>query len=282
MIDQLPVALPALITPFTAGGDVDGNAHSHNVSRMVAAGFAGVLIGGSTGEGTYLEPGERRHLIEVTLDAQPGLYLMAGIAAETDRAAGRQLAEAAEAGAYSVLVLTPTTMARHDPGAIFAFYEFVAGASPIPVLLYSVPKWTAYELPEDAVVTLARHPNVIGMKDSSGNVGRISRLIDQCGESFAIYNGSSAVMGPALWAGVFGGIAASGNYAPQLLLDVVAKQLLDDHRRLARLAHQVEAGGIPAVKAAAAAAGLRPGLPRAPLAPADPATVERLRQLLNT
>ena len=276
MTSEFPTALAALVTPFDAAGNIDFDAHRHNVSHLAQRGLRGVLIAGSTGEGPYIEPGERTRLVEEARTAEGDMFILGGIAAETVRTATAQLDEFADAGAHALLVLTPTAMARGDIDAVIRFYSALADRTPLPLLLYSVPKWTAYELPEAAIHELAAHDAIVGMKDSGGDIRRIARMIAGLPDDFKVFNGSSAVLGQAVWSGAYGGITASANYAPELVRRVVDGGRIEDQRRLAAFAASVEWGGIPSVKAAATAVGMRAGSPRAPLSQIGPDAMTRI------
>lgn len=266
----LPDYLVALVTPFTRRGDLDLEAHVHNVRELARRGVKGFVIGGSNGEGPYLEPGERARLVRAVRRRK--LHLMTGIAGESTRVALDQVAEAADAGTDTVLVLTPTAMARGRDEAVARHYTTIAEASPIPVMIYSVPAVTAYSIPVDLVAKLARHRNIIGMKDSSGDVVRLQSLIDATPPEFLLYSGASRAITAAMAIGCRGAITGSGNYAPELVLETLSTAKRDpaearrSQSRLSRLSSDVEAHGIPGVKAAARAAGLNPGYPRLPLA----------------
>jgi 4-hydroxy-2-oxoglutarate aldolase len=265
----LPVYMPALITPFTQRGEIDVKAHTHNMRNLAGRGIDGFVVGGSNGEGAYLEPGERERLVKV--GRRRNAHFMCGISAESTRMALAQVAEAVDAGADTLLVLTPTTMARGRDDVIVDFYRTIADHSSVPVLLYSVPPVTAYSLPIDLVSRLSRHDNIIGMKDSSGDVVRLQSIVDTTPSDFALYSGSSKALSAAMAVGCYGAITGSGNYAPELVLGIMkaAAESPEKARRqqktLSRLSGDIEAHGVPGVKAAARAAGLEPGYPRQPL-----------------
>ena len=173
----LPYLLPALITPFDDAGEVDLDAHRFNLKTLNGQGINGFLIAGSTGEGPYLDPGERRSLVSSAREELPETYLMCGIAAETVRQAQAMISEAASGGADAALVITPTTLTRNRSQLVGGYYQQLADWSPLPLFLYSVPSVTAFELPEELVVELSQHPNIIGMKDSGGHPVRMQRLV---------------------------------------------------------------------------------------------------------
>ena len=266
---SLPDYLPALITPFTQRGEIDSKAHTHNLRVLAERGIEGFLIGGSNGEGPYLEPGERERLIKV--GRRRKTHLMCGIGAESTRVALAQVAEATEGGADTLLVLTPTTLTRGRDDAVVDFYRAVADRAKVPILLYSVPSVTGYSLPIELVARLSRHNNVIGMKDSSGDVVRLQSIVDSTPGDFILYSGASKALTAAIAVGCYGAITGSGNYAPELVLRTMALARADidkarkSQKKLSTLSADIEAYGVPGVKAAARAAGLEPGYPRQPL-----------------
>ena len=261
--------MPALVTPFTKTGAIDLRAHTHNMRVLASRGIEGYVIGGSNGEGPFLEPGERAKLIKA--GRRRKTHFMVGIAAESTRMALAQVKEATEAGADSLLVLTPTTLSRGNEGAILHFYRTIADRSKAPVFLYSVPPVTAYSLPVELIARLSRHENIVGIKDSSGDVVRLQSMIDTTPRDFIVYSGSSRALTAAMAVGCHGAITGSGNYAPELVLTTLkaakedAAQARRHQKRLSALSAGVETHGLPGVKAAAKAAGLEPGYPREPL-----------------
>ncbi len=282
---SFPEYLPALLTPFTLRGEVDIKAHTRNIRVLAERGIEGFLFGGSTGEGPYLEPGERTKLVKAGRRWKS--HLMCGIAGETTRLGLAQLAEAEEAGADSVLVQTPTTMARGRDDAVARYFQTLADQSKIPLLLYSVPVYTAYSLPVDVVAKLSRHPNIVGMKDSSGDVVRLQAIVDATPAGFMLYNGASRAVTAAMAIGCYGAITASGNYAPELVTRTTHIAKSDPaaarrhQKKLTALSAQVEFHGVPGVKAAAKAAGLESGYPRQPLARLPRGTETAIAKLIG-
>ncbi|HEY5578643.1 MAG TPA: dihydrodipicolinate synthase family protein [Acidimicrobiia bacterium] len=269
-----PRVMPALVTPFDGGGELDEAAHRRNLRKLDQQGIEGYLIGGSTGEGPYLEPGERYRLVSAArAELGSEAFLICGIAAETRRVALGQLAEAADAGADATLVMTPTTLIRDDHAAVAAHYQMLADVSPLPVMVYSVPPYTGYQPPVDMVAELSRHPGIVGMKDSGGDPVHIGRIAEATGDDFLLFSGSTAAMLLAITAGAYGAITSSCNYLSAQVLQIVITAMHSPlearkpHRALASVVAVVEQYRIPGVKAAAAAAGLDPGECRLPLRP---------------
>jgi dihydrodipicolinate synthase/N-acetylneuraminate lyase len=284
-----PRFLPALLTPFTRSGDLDLEAHQSNLEVLTALGVRGFVIGGSNGEGPYLEAGERRALLEAarsTLGRRT--YLMCGVMAEAFRGAERQITEAVEGGADSVLVLTPTTLARGRHDVVAGFFEAIADRSPLPVFLYTVPAVSGYSLPTELVAELSIHPNVAGIKDSAGDPIRIQRIVGSTPGDILVYNGASRSIALAMAAGAHGAITGSGNYAPALAMAVVERArrspagAMEDQRRLDAVSAVVEAHGVPGVKAAARTVGVDGGHPRRPLVALPRRRAEALVDLVRS
>jgi dihydrodipicolinate synthase/N-acetylneuraminate lyase len=286
---SMPRLMAALVTPFDRGGEIDLEHHRHNLGTLWDQGVRGFLIGGSTGEGPYLEPGERHSLIsEARATLGKKAVLVGGVAAESVRQAAAMVKEAAEGGADAVLVITPTTLTRNRMKYVEGFYQAVADKSPLPTLLYSVPGITAFEIPEDLVGSLASHPNIVGIKDSGGHPVRLQRILASVPDDFTVFTGSTQALTLALTAGAHGGITASTNYMADRLLATIKMARTDPRkahplqRDLSRISAAVEPLGIPGVKAASQAAGLKPGYPRLPLQPLSRAVTARLIDLART
>ncbi len=170
---------PAVTTPFYADGAVYYKKIEHNIDRYSRTPVAGMVVLGSTGEAVMLSDEERREVLRVTAEvASPEKVLIAGTGAESMRETLR-LTEYAATLKYDVaLVRTPHFYRpQMKPEALLAFYRTIADSSPLPVLLYTVPPFTAYDLPLEVIVALAEHPNIIGIKESSGNVEKVAAMV---------------------------------------------------------------------------------------------------------
>ena len=284
--------LAPVVTPFDADGEVDDDAFVSNIGAHVAAGLHGVVVGGSTGEAALLDEDERARLIDLARGALPSdRTLLIGTGAESTRAVIARNRVAAERGADGVLVVAPHYYGdAMTPQALEEHYLSIADASPVPVLLYTIPKYMHFTLPADVVSVLARHENVVGMKDSSGDATLLRGYLASQSESFKVLTGSGALFGEALGLGAHGGILAVALFAPSLALEV-----LEAHRdaregdrttaqaRLTPLATKIVAGmGVPGVKAALDAVGLQGGPPRPPLRPAAADAIRMVRELVRS
>ncbi len=270
--------MAALITPFGAAGPIDDGAHRHNLSVLTDRGLDGFLLGGSTGQGPYLERGERALLTSTARDEVGSeAFLLAGISAQSVRQAALQISEVADADADAVLVITPTLLLRHDHDLIASFFRSVADNSTLPVFCYSVPAVTSYELPVETAIELAGHPNIVGMKDSGGDPDRVAPILDGVDDGYYLYTGASRIVHESCRRGAYGAITASANYASELV--DAARMDLDAQDRLSAVSATVERHGLAGTYAAAEMEGLSPGTMRAPLKALDSEAREEMRQL---
>jgi dihydrodipicolinate synthase/N-acetylneuraminate lyase len=170
---------PAMTTPFYPEGGVYSKKTEHNVDRYSRTPVAGLVVLGSTGEAVMLSDEERREVLRVTAEtAAPEKVLIAGVGAESVVETLRMTEYAAGLKYDLALVRTPHFYRpQMKPEAMLAFYRTVADRSPLPVVLYTVPPFTAYDLPLEVIVALAEHPNIIGIKESSGNVEKVAAMV---------------------------------------------------------------------------------------------------------
>jgi dihydrodipicolinate synthase/N-acetylneuraminate lyase len=171
---------PAMTTPFYPEGGVYYKKIEHNVDRYSRTPIAGLVVLGSTGEAVMLSDEERREVLRIAAEvAAPEKVLIAGVGAESvvETLCGTEYAARLK---YDVaLVRTPHFYRpQMKPEAMLAFYRTVADRSPLPVLLYTVPPFTAYDLPLEVIVALSEHPNIIGIKESSGNVEKVAAMVE--------------------------------------------------------------------------------------------------------
>jgi dihydrodipicolinate synthase/N-acetylneuraminate lyase len=170
---------PAITTPFYPEGAVYYKKLEHNVDRYSRTPIAGMVVLGSTGEAVMLSDEERREVLRVTAEvSSPEKVLLAGTGAESVAETLRLTEYAAKLKYDAALVRTPHFYRpQMKPDALLAFYRTVADRSPLPVVLYTVPPFTAYDLPLEVIVALAEHQNIIGIKESSGNVEKVAAMV---------------------------------------------------------------------------------------------------------
>jgi 4-hydroxy-2-oxoglutarate aldolase len=172
---------PPITTPFYPDGNVYFKKLEHNVERYSKTPVAGLVVLGSTGEAIMLSDDERREVLKVAREAAaPSKVLIAGTGIESAIETLRLTEYAAELGYDLVLVRTPHFYKKMmQPANLLAFYRTVADRSPLPVLIYNVPPFTGYDIPEEIVIELADHPNIFGMKESGGDVEKMRRMVDR-------------------------------------------------------------------------------------------------------
>ena len=180
---------PAITTPFYPDGRVYLRKVEHNVDRYSKTPIAGMVVLGSTGEPVMLSDDESRDVLRVAAEfASPEMVLIAGVGAESVVETVKMCAYAATLHYDAALVRTPFFYKPSlKPEVVLTFFRTVADQSPIPVLLYNVPAFTGYDLPVELVVQLAEHRNIIGMKESGGDLSKVSQLIERTKQSKRSY-----------------------------------------------------------------------------------------------
>lgn len=281
--------LPPLVTPFRADGAVDLPSFEANLDSYAGEDLGGYLVLGSNGEAASLEEDEKLALVRAARGRAGSRTLLAGTGLESTRATIALTRKAAEAGADAALVLTPHYYkAQMTLEALRRHFEAVAESSPIPVLLYSVPAFTGLPFPPELAAALAGHPNVAGMKESSGDIGLVSRIVASVPPSFAVACGSAPVIYPALCAGAVAGILAVACCAPRPASALYRAFAAGDHARARRIQEAItplalavtSRYGVAGLKAAMDLAGRKGGHVRAPLLPVAPLVGDELRELL--
>jgi 4-hydroxy-2-oxoglutarate aldolase len=171
---------PPITTPFYADGNVYFKKLESNVERYSRTPATGIVVLGSTGEAIMLSDEERRDVLRVAREsAAPSKVLIAGTGAESVVETLRLTEYAAELGYDVALIRTPHFYRKQlSPASLLVFYRTVADRSPLPVMIYNVPPFTAYDMPAELVIELAEHPNVIGIKESSGDVEKVRKMVE--------------------------------------------------------------------------------------------------------
>lgn len=281
---------PALTTPFAADGSVSLPDLKHNIDRYNRTDLAGYVVLGSTGESVLLSRTEMDGILATVKEAaSKDKRLIAGTGAESTAETIERTKRAAELGYHVALVKTPHYYKpMYKPDVLIAHYRRVAEASPIPVLLYSVPQFTGVTLEAPEVAALAEQPNIVGIKDSSAHVLRIAEMVAAAPPSFQILTGGAAVLLPSLTVGAHGAILALAAALPEkcvALYDLVrrgqAEQARELQTSLLRASKAiVSEAGIGGVKFVMDQRGYRGGLPRLPLVPPSEAARQRILEVL--
>ncbi|HET9079333.1 MAG TPA: dihydrodipicolinate synthase family protein [Trebonia sp.] len=286
----------ALVTPLDRAGRVDHVALRQLVERLAGRGVTGISPLGSTGEGYSLSLEQRLAAVGTVAGAVPGgMPVIPGVFAHNHEQAVAEIAAYADHGGTAVLAAPPSyyPMAAAEQQA---FFSRVADAAALPLVLYNVPRFTKVQIAPLVAAALAAHPRVAGLKDSSGDLGYGTELLDAVAvagvsEEFSVLTGIDSLLVSYLLAGARGTICASANVVPELVRDVYdavregkLEEALRREARLRAVNAACGAGALPAAfKAAVAAAGIGgPWLvpPRQPLTEAQTATLlDRLTAL---
>lgn len=285
---KLRGVMPPIITPFQ-NGRLAPEKLKANFQKWNRTGLSGFLVLGSNGEAVYLNEKEKMRVVEVSRDAIPkSKIMMVGTGMESTQETIRFTNQVAKMGADCALVVTPSYFkGSMKPQILYDHFITVAETAKIPVLVYNVPQFTGINLEPEWVAKLSEHPNIVGIKDSSGNIEQLSEIIRQSRKDFAVFVGSAPVFFPALCVGAVGGILAVANIAPEQCVRIQAffeQGKIQEARalqaRLTPLAKAVTVKyGIGGLKMAADLVGYFGGNPRPPLKRPDEKVEEELRGL---
>jgi len=264
-----------IATPFRDDDTLNEAALRSNVARWMTTSLTGLVVLGSNAEAPSLDDEEADRIIDIVRDGVPkDRPLIAGTGRESTRATIEATRRAAAAGVDAALVRTPSFFKpQMTSDAFVRHYTEVADASPIPVLLYNVTLYTGVNLLPDAVERLATHRNIVGMKESGGDIAQIAEFVGRTPDHFTLLAGSATTLVHALCAGCDGAILALAALVPdacQRMLLLVKDRKLDEanalQRELLPLARSVGGlYGVPGLKAALDLMGYVGGAPRPPL-----------------
>lgn len=281
---------PPIATPF-ADDEIDLGAMRANVARWMTTRLAGVLVLGSNGEAPMLDADEAFRAAAAAREAVPtDRTLIVGAGEESTRSTIAAVKRAAEAGADVVLVRTPSYFKSQMTTELFVrHFTEVADASPVPVLPYNVPVFTGVKMSPEAVARLASHPNIPGVKDSSGDLTQIGELVAMTPPGFKVLVGSAPTLYASLCVGASGGIVAAACVIPDLVVGLFDLVRAGQHAQAAALQRLITplaksvttTCGVAGLKAAMELAGYAGGKPRRPLLPATPEQVAIIKRQLE-
>ncbi len=280
--------LPALITPFTEDNEIDQEGLRRNIEFLIEGGVSGIVPCGTTGESATLAIKEHEKVIEIAVDCST-VPVVAGTGSNNTTEALELTRFAKDAGALAALLITPYYNKPNDKGML-AHFRKVAAEVDIPLILYNVPSRTGINLKPELVAELAKESNIVGIKEASGNLEQITRIIEMTqDEDFVVLSGDDALTLPIMSLGGRGVISVAANVAPKLVVSMVEafkRGDLDEARKLhialAPLIRAVflETNPIP-IKKAVEIIGLSAGNLRLPLAPISEDNERKLRTALE-
>ena len=282
---------PAVPTPFQGNGEIDFEHLKFNIEKLNQLPLEGYVIGGSNGEFAFQSVEERVQVVQAVREWLPNdRFLIAGAGMESTHATIDLTKRMADAGAHAALIVTPHYFTgKMTAEALEHHYHSVAEASPLPILLYSVPANTGLILPAEAVLRLAPHPNIVGMKDSGGDITRIGYLVNYTPDDFSIFAGSAGFYLGALAIGAAGLVGALANIATTDLarmVDAFRKGQFESAReiqlRLIAPNYAVTSQfGVAGLKSAMEMMGFYGGPVRSPLLPLSSDEKIELRRILE-
>lgn len=287
---------PPLPTFFDEQGELDLVTLRKHIHRLIGSGIAGYVLMGTNGEAVHLSDDERAQIITTTkeLNASSGssLPIIAGCGDQSTRTTIARCRQAAHSGANIALVLPPFYYrSRMDNHALVTHYRTVAESSPLPILIYNMPGSTAgLDLDAATICTLAEHPNIVGVKDSAGNIAKLAQIVATVRPTFSVFAGSAGYLLPALAVGAIGAVSALANVYPRAIcrLQTLFEQgKLEETRALQAQIILPNAAvttlySVPGLKAALELTAGYGGNPRMPLQPLTAQEREKVAGILKT
>lgn len=282
---------PPVTTPFDKSEEFKPDALLHNLHQLSRYPLSGFLVLGSNGESAMLSQKEKFAVMHTAREAvAPEKLLLAGTGCESTRETITLTKEAARAGADAAVVLNPSFYkAQMDRETLKAHFFAVADASTIPVIIYNMPQNTGIDMSAEVIIAMSGHANIIGLKDSGGDLEKMRNIIAHCNPGFQVLAGSAGFLLPALQIGAIGGVLALANIAPAVCLKIVELFLenkQDEATALQRSIVELNAAvtrqwGVPALKAALDHIGMYGGITRKPLLKVSEENRERVLNLLD-
>jgi 4-hydroxy-2-oxoglutarate aldolase len=281
---------PPITTPFV-DGKVAYDKLADNIARWNPTGLKGYVAFGSNGEYIYLSEQEKLDVVKtVVQSAGPGMKVIAGTGCESTWQTIELTNACAKLGAHAALVVTPFYYGgRMNEAALFQHYTAVADRAAIPIMIYNVTKFTNISTSVGLVARLSKHPNIIGIKDSNGNVSTLGEMVSAVDKDFSVLVGTAGALFGALTLGAVGGVLALANVAPQICVQIhnlVEQGQIKAARKLQLRMLPVNTAvtatyGVPGLKAALDMLGYFGGDPRPPLLPASEKERSEVREILK-
>jgi 4-hydroxy-tetrahydrodipicolinate synthase len=279
----------ALVTPFTSAGDLDEQAVRRLGRRQIDGGVHFLVPCGTTGENPTLSPAERVRIVEILADEAAGqVPVLAGAGGYDTKAVIRLADDLRKAGAAGLLSVTPYYNKPTQEG-LYLHYRAIAESTPLPIVVYNVPSRTGCNVEPPTLARLAAIPNIVGVKEASGNIAQMAEVCHVVPADFIVLSGDDAITLPLMAIGGRGVISVASNEVPSEMVRMVEAAERGDFAA-ARAVHQrilplmqvnfVEANPVP-VKAAMAAMGLLEEVYRLPMCPPTAESRARILKVLN-
>ena len=290
---KLQGILPPIATPFDHRGDLYKVKVQHNVEKWNRTGLTGYVVCGSTGESVYLTTEEKLQLWEWVAEyAASDKILVCGTGMESVRETVALTNAAADRGYKAAMVRTPHYYRNlvHRMDAQILYFRAVADQVKIPVMIYNWPQVTGVDISAEAVATLSHHPNIFGIKESSGSLEKCIQMIKDVEPGFQVLTGSAPILAPSLAIGCAGAVLAFANAAPYSTISIWEAHRsrefaagMDWQNRILRAAQLVTVKyGVPGLKYAMDLNGYYGGPPRLPLTAITPEAKQEIEQAFDS
>jgi dihydrodipicolinate synthase len=280
--------MPALITPFTPDNQIDVDGFRRNIEFVIKGGVSAIVPCGTTGESATMSAAEHMKTTDIAIEAST-VPVIAGTGSNNTAEAIEFTKHAADAGADAVLVITPYYNKPTQSG-LKAHFEKIANSVDIPMVLYNVPSRTSVDMSVPIIAELAQHPNIIGIKEATGDMGKATEILSKTkDEDFVLLSGDDVATLPLMSIGASGVISVIANILPSKMSEMVTayetgnlSEAVKIHYELAPLmkALFIETNPAP-IKTAAGILGHAAGPLRLPLAPLAPSNIEVLTNVLK-
>lgn len=280
-----------IVTPFDANEQINYDYMKHNLDIWGKTDLDGIVVLGSNGEFVYLNEQEKLELVKFVKDNfNPEKKIIVGTACESTKETIALSEKMAELGADAVLLLPPNYFkGGMKEDILYKYYTDVADAISIPVMIYNMPGNTGINLSSALIAKLSKHPNIVGIKDTSGNIVQISEIVRDTDDDFAVFAGNAGYLLPALAVGARGATLALANIMPEeccRLVSLFKEGKLDEARELQLKLIEINFAvtgkfGVAGLKHALDLLGYKGGQPRRPLVPASEDTKKVIEELLR-
>ena len=282
--------MPPIATPFL-NDEIAFDKLAENLSKWNKTELSGYVVMGSNGERVFLTRDEKLKLVEAVKKNIPDeKLLIAGTGSDSVRDTISLTNDSAERGADYALILTPSFYkSEMKPAAYVKYFFAVADKTNIPVIIYNVPKFTGVDIEAETVAQLAKHPNIVGIKNSAENLRQTAELVSMTGKSFSTITGTGSVLYTSLTVGAVGGILALANIAPNECVKIQKLVEEGNHSDAVKLQQKMlpvnkaitAKYGVAGLKAALDMLGYFGGEPRLPLSPLHDSDKELLKNILT-
>ncbi|WP_422124271.1 4-hydroxy-tetrahydrodipicolinate synthase [Planococcus sp. X10-3] len=281
--------ITAMVTPFDSNGDIDFAATEQLIEHLIANGSDGLVVAGTTGESPTLTAAEKVTLFKFTADKVNGrIPVIAGTGSNDTRSSIALTKQAEEAGVDGIMLVTPYYNKPAQDG-LFQHFSAIADATRLPIMLYNIPGRSAVNMAPETIIRLSKVPNIVSVKEASGNLDATSLIIEETHDDFTVYSGDDGLTLPLMAIGADGIVSVAshiiGNEMQAMVADFTSgkiKEAAAQHRKLLPMMNALFAAPNPVpVKTALQLMGIQTGTVRLPMIPLNDEETNTLRQLLE-